>query len=104
MKKIMVVAAYKLSLNGEGDSLPYDSYVVHVVDCNRTDADRVGVRRNSYFWNPFVLLNVMNRDAAPFVHALDDPLCAPAALGDLVPAATSEFPSESPSVAAGADT
>jgi len=104
MKKIRVMAAYKLNLNGEGDSLPYDSYVVHVVDGNRTDADCVGVRRNSYFWNPFVLLNVMNRDAAPFVHALDDPLCAPAALGDLVPAATSGFPSDSPSVAAGADT
>ena len=106
MTKIMVVAAYKLNRNGEGDSLPYDSYVVaeHVVDGNRNDADRVGVRRNSYFWNPFVLLNVMNRDAAPFVRALDDPLCAPAALGDLVPAATFEFPSESPSVDAGADT
>ena len=106
MTKIMVVAAYKLNLNGEGDSLPYDSCVVaeRVVDSNRNDEDRVGVRRNSYFWNPFVLLNVMNRDAAPFVHALDDPLCAPAALGDLVPAATFEFPSESPSVAAGADT
>ena len=54
MKKIMVVAAYKLNRNGEGDSLPYDSYVVaeHVVDGNRNDADRVGVRRNSYFWKP----------------------------------------------------
>ena len=107
MTKIMVVAAYKLNRNGEGDSLPYDSYVVaeHVVDGNRNDADHVGVRRNNCFWNSFVLLNVMNRDAAaPFVHALDDPLCAPAALGDLVPAATFEFPSESPSVAAGADT
>ena len=73
---------------------------------NRNDAVHVGVLHNNCFWNSFVLLNVMNRDAAaaPFVHALDDPLCAPAALGDLVPAATSEFPSESPSVAAGADT
>ena len=108
MKKIMVVAAYKLSHSGEGGGLPYDNFVVRVVDYNRTDADRVGVHHDSYcdsyFGNPFVLLNVMNRDAAPFVHALDDPLCAPAALGDLVPAATSEFPSESPSVAAGADT
>ena len=88
MTKIMVVAAYKLSHSGEGDSLPYDNYVVHVVDYNRTDADRVGVRRDSYFWNPFVLLNVTNRDAASDVHALDGLLCAPAALGDLVPAAT----------------
>ena len=48
MKKIMVVAAYKLSLNGEGDSLPYDSYVVHVVDHNHSDADHVGVRCDSY--------------------------------------------------------
>ena len=47
MRKIMVVAAYKLSLNGEGDSLPYDSYVVHVVDRDRSDADRVGVRCNN---------------------------------------------------------
>ena len=44
----MVVAAHKLSLNGEGDSLPHGSYVVHVVDRDRSDADRVGVRRDSY--------------------------------------------------------
>ena len=104
MKKIMVVAAYKLSHNGEGDSLPYDNYVVHVVDYNRTDADRVGVHHDSYFdsyfGNPFVLLNVTNRDAASDVHALDGLLCAPAALVDLVPAATSQSPSDCPSVAA----
>ena len=39
-----------------------------------------------------------------FVHALDDLLCVPASLNDLVPAATLQFPSEFPSVAAGADT
>ena len=112
----MVVAAYKLSLNGEGDSLPYDSYVVHVDDCDRTDADRVGVRRDSYFWNPFVLLlleeidpchrchlDYMNCDAASFLNDLDDPLCAPAALGDLVPAANDLVPLGSPSAAADDD-
>ena len=116
MKKIMVVAAYKLSLNGEGDSLPYDSYVVHVVDCDRTDADHVGVRRDSYFWNPFVLLLLeeidpchrchlcdMNCDAASFLNDLDDPLCALAALGDLVPAASTLVPLGDPSPAAGDD-
>ena len=73
---------------------------------NQNDVVHVDVLHSNCFWNSFVLLNVMNRDAAaaPFVHALDDPLCAPAALGDLVPAATSGFPSDSPSVAAGADT
>ena len=116
MQKIMVVAAYKLSLIAEGDNLPYDSYVVHVVDCDRTDADHVGVRRDSYFWNPFVLLLLeeidpchrchlcdMNCDAASFLNDLDDPLCAPAALVDLVPAATYLFLADSPSVAADAE-
>ena len=80
----MVVAAYNLSPSGEGGNLPYDNCVV--------DADRVGVHHDSYFdryfGNPFVLLNVTSRDAASDVHALDGLLCAPAALGDLVPAAT----------------
>ena len=98
----MVVAAYKLSHSGVGGNHPRDNF--GVVDCSRTDADRVDVRHDSYcdsyFGNPFVLLNVTNRDAASDVHALDGLLCAPAALGDLVPAATYQFPSDSPSVAA----
>ena len=98
----MVVAAYKLSHSGEGGNHPYDNF--GVVDCSRTDADRVDVRHDSYcdsyFGNSFVLLVVTNRDAASDVHALDCLLCAPAVLDDLVPAATSQSPSDFPSVAA----
>ena len=98
----MVVAAYKLSHSGEGGNHPYDNF--GVVDCSRTDADRVDVRHDSYcdsyFGNSFVLLVVTNRDAASDVHALDCLLCAPAVLDGLVPAATSQSPSDFPSVAA----
>ena len=73
---------------------------------NQNDTVHVDVLHRNCFGNSCVLLSVMNRDtaAAAFVHALDDLLCVPASLNDLVPAATFEFPSESPSVAAGADT
>ena len=98
----MVVAAYKLSHSGEGGNHPYDNF--GVVDRSRTDADRVDVRHDSYcdsyFGNSFVLLVATNRDAASDVHALDCLLCAPAVLDDLVPAATSQSPSDFPSVAA----
>ena len=73
---------------------------------NQNDMVHVDVLHSDCFWNSCVLLNVMNRDAAAaaFVHALDDLLCVPASLNDLVPAANLQFPSEFPSVAAGADT
>ena len=102
MKNIMVVAAYELSHSGEGDSLPYDSYVVHVVDCDRTDADCVGVHRDNPFWNSF-WSHFVNCNAASFVNDLRDLLCAPAALNDPVPAATYLFLADSPSVAADAE-
>ena len=86
----MVVAAYKLSHSGEGGSHPYDNF--DVAYCNWTDTGCVDVRhdnnRDGYFENSFFLLVVTNRDAASDLHALDGLLCAPAALGNLVPAAT----------------
>ena len=112
----MAVAAHKLSLNGEGDSLPYHSYVVHVLDRDHSDADRVGVRRDNCSRNPFAplplegmgpchhsLLGCMICDTASFLNDLDDPLCALAALGDLVPAANDLVPLGDPSPAADDD-
>ena len=102
----MVVAAYRLSHSGEGGNHPYDNF--GVVDYGRTDTGCVDVRhdnnREGYFENSFFLLVVTNRDAASDVHVLDCLLCAPAVVDDLVPAATSQFPSDSPSVAACDDT
>ena len=74
---------------------------------NQNDTVHVDVLHRNCFGNSCVLLSVMSRDtaaAAAFVHALDDLLCVPASLNDLVPAATLQFPSEFPSAAAGADT
>ena len=98
----MVVAAYRLSHGDEGGNHPYDNF--GVVDCSRTDTGCVDVRhdnnRGGYYENSFFLLVVTNRDAASDVHALDCLLRAPAVVDVLVPAATSQSPSDCPSVAA----